>query len=325
MSKILKCCTKGKLYTPAGDSWLVRVVNTEEHTTLYFKEYDGYGTQFGTRVDFFDDAMGILRTECEVIIREIIPAPDPASGEEDRRKKIDMEAQEGEHWVGRCKINDVTKITQRHLDVRADVNIPLTFTSDLAGEFEGTIVNISAGGIQLVTKQELEMGDVLFFTYAFRTLERPFSVRILHRREKDEMGIHYGCCFIGMTTGGELAVRGYVFKTLRNQANAEEIRRREEILKRDMEERLRRLRADALAQDPKYAEAVRRKQQSEAKAMGIDPAVVYPKSPDDVLRDAGVKSREGQGRAEDMKAHVKNQQARTTTVRTSNVQGIKRV
>ena len=134
MSKILKCCTKGKLYTPAGDSWLVRVVNTEEHTTLYFKEYDGYGTQFGTRVDFFDDAMGILRTECEVIIREIIPAPDPASGEEDRRKKIDMEAQEGEHWV-HCGMVQKLVLREIHLShIRSRFAYASTYSNHHQGQ-----------------------------------------------------------------------------------------------------------------------------------------------------------------------------------------------
>jgi hypothetical protein len=46
---------------------------------------------------------------------------------------------------------------------------------------------------------------------------------------------------------------------------------------------------------------------------------------DDVVRDAGAKAREGQGRAEDVKAHVKNQQSRTANARVSGVPGVKRV
>ena len=45
MSRIMKDCTKGVLYTPDGREWPVRVENADDSLTLFLNDYGGYGTE----------------------------------------------------------------------------------------------------------------------------------------------------------------------------------------------------------------------------------------------------------------------------------------
>ena len=226
MSRIMKDCTKGVLYTPDGSRWPARVENVDDSLTLFLDKYSGYGTQYGTRVDFYDDTMGIIQTECEVMIHRNNDHPEAP-----------------EKWVGSCMIVKVVKITQRHLDVRVDVDIHTTFTSNTVGTFEGTITNLSAGGLLLLADREIPDETVLSFSYAFRTLERPFIIRVIHRRKKTAEGVLYGCAFVNLSDRAEAAIRSYVFRKMRDDAHAEEDRKLAELRKRNEEERQERLAA----------------------------------------------------------------------------------
>lgn len=170
MNTLLKDCTKGMLYAPDGRRWPVRVVEEDnEHALLYFNGYDGYGLQFGTRVDFYDDMMGIIRTNCEVRVME----------------NTDL-AESPEQFMGVCKILEVQEVVQRHLDVRTGVSIACSFSSDRRADFRGVIYNLSAGGIGLVTRCQLENGEQLGFSYAFRTINRPFTVEVLREQQETD-------------------------------------------------------------------------------------------------------------------------------------------
>lgn len=226
MSRIMKDCTKGVLYTPDGGKWPARVENVDDSLTLYLDKYSGYGTQYGTRVDFYDDTMGIIQTECEVMIHRNTDHPEAP-----------------EKWVGSCMIVKVVKITQRHLDVRVDVDIHTVFESNILGSFGGTITNLSAGGLLLLADREIPDESILSFSYAFRTLERPFMIRVIHRRKKTADGILYGCAFVNLSDRAEAAIRSYVFRKMRDNAHAEEDRQLAELRKRNEEERQARMAA----------------------------------------------------------------------------------
>ena len=215
MSRIMKDCTKGVLYTADGEKWPARVENRNDELTLFLEDFSGYGTQFGARVDFYDDIMGIIQTDCEVKIHRNHDHPEAP-----------------EQWVGSCMIRNVVKVTQRHLDVRVDVNIHTTFTSGVLGEIDGTITNLSAGGLTLLTTWKIPENSEIRFRYAFRSMERPYTIRVLHMREQTDQGFVYGCNFIHMTNGAEAAVRNFVFRKMRENAHAAEQKRQEEARRR---------------------------------------------------------------------------------------------
>lgn len=204
---LLKDCSKGKLYIPGEEKyWNVRVDYTDDDkVTLYLEDYSGYGTEFGTRVDFYDDVIGVVMTDSEVRISRNPNFPE-----------------EPEEWMGSCRIRSIKKIVQRHLDVRANVSLELKFKSDKRPDFDGVIRNISAGGIYFTTKEGLEINEIISFSYTFRTLERPFNVQIIWAQNEEDGTNGYGCRFLELTRGAESAVRFYVYGQLREQAHAAE-------------------------------------------------------------------------------------------------------
>lgn len=252
MSRIMKECVKGVLYTPDGREWPVRVENSDDSLTIFLNDYTGHGTQFGTRVDFYDEVMGIIQTECEVRIHENHDHPEVP-----------------EKWIGSCIINNVVKITQRHLDVRVDVDIHTTFESSTLGKFEGTIKNLSAGGLLLLTEKEIPENSVLGFSYAFRRLERPFIIRVMHCRRKTHEGSYYGCVFINLSERAEAAIRGYVFRKMRDDAHAEENRQLAELRKRNEEERKERMAAQLAAAEKQQKAGTMRDRQNASTGVSV--------------------------------------------------------
>ncbi len=201
---VLKDCSKGRVYLPGSDEYWSARVNFKEDSSieLYLNKYDGYGTEYGTRVDFLDDVVGVVETDSEVHIVK----NDKYPGDNQTP------------WIGTCNIRSISKITQRHLDVRALVDIQIPLTSQNRPEFVGSIRNISAGGIYLVSQEALAINEQLSFSYAFRNIERPYVVEILWAQREGDEGFGYGCRFLDMTNGAESAVRNFVFGQLRHQA-----------------------------------------------------------------------------------------------------------
>lgn len=206
---ILKDCSRGKVYAPGENRyWPCRVDYSETQTILYLKNYEGSGQQFGTRVDFYDDVIGVVVTDSEVRIRINPNYPE-----------------EPERWIGECRIRNIDTIVQRHLDVRVNVELGVQFQTEDGDNFVGCIRNISAGGIYVVTDAALPLGMRISFAYAFRHLERPYVVEVLWGQGEKEGRFGYGCRFLDLTSGAESAVRNYVFSRLREQAREEKMRR----------------------------------------------------------------------------------------------------
>ena len=80
--------------------------------------------------------------------------------------------------------------------------------------FYGTIRNLSAGGLYITTVQPLKKGDVISFSYCFRTLERRFNVAVLWAKRAEGGRYGYGCKFLRLTDGAEAAIRSFVYKRL---------------------------------------------------------------------------------------------------------------
>ncbi len=195
--EILKDCSRCAVYNHKGKRLAeARVVHTNNKICLYFSEFSLSDGRFKTRVDFFDERRGMVMTLSEVVIRR-----NPAFPEED------------EPWIGECVILDVKQVVQRQKDIRVKVNMDMKFKRCSDGtEFFGTIGNLSAGGLYVITKVSLLKGERIGFSYNFRTLERPFEAEVLRVGQAGEKGYGYGCRFLGLTDGGEAAIRGFVYK-----------------------------------------------------------------------------------------------------------------
>lgn len=205
---VLKDCSKGRIYAPGENRfWACRVDYSEEKITLYIENYEGHGQQFGTRVDFFDDVVGVVVTDAEVRIRKNPSYPE-----------------QPEYWIGDCVIRNVDTIVQRHLDVRVNVDLSIQFQKEEGRFFIGNIRNISAGGIYVVTKEPLSLGELVKFSYTFHNREYPYSARVLWGQGEKDGFFGYGCRFVDMTNGEESAVRSYVFGKMREQVQIEKQR-----------------------------------------------------------------------------------------------------
>jgi c-di-GMP-binding flagellar brake protein YcgR len=66
----------------------------------------------------------------------------------------------------------------------------------------------------MTTVQPLKKGDVISFSYCFRTLERRFNVAVLWAKRAEGGRYGYGCKFLRLTDGAEAAIRSFVYKRL---------------------------------------------------------------------------------------------------------------
>ena len=199
---VLKDCSRCMVYTPTGQRLSeARVVHAKDSVTLFFSDYKFQDSRFQARVDFYDDQCGLdafLDDRKMTILKAII--------------KTYLET--GEPWTADCRILDVKNVVQRQRDIRAKVYLEVEFELSNGRHFYGTIRNLSAGGLYMTTVQPLKKGDVISFSYCFRTLERRFNVAVLWAKRAEGGRYGYGCKFLRLTDGAEAAIRSFVYKRL---------------------------------------------------------------------------------------------------------------
>lgn len=199
---ILKDCSSG-VVRYEGNEYSVRVVNgIDKEATLYFKEELQDMRMMGAEVSFSDSIKGCIRTNCNIVIKR-----NPAYPGMD------------EAWMGECEILDVIEIVQRQQDIRVNLSLSVQFTSESesGSKFFGTIRNLSAGGVFMVTPKPLTIGEELTFHYSFKGMERAFRVKVLWGKLYTSSENGYGLKFLNLTEGAETEIRGYVFRELREQ------------------------------------------------------------------------------------------------------------
>lgn len=193
----LKDCSRCAVYTPKGEKLLeARVVHSGQEVTIYFPSYSLSDKRLKTRVDFYDERQGLVMTLSEVLVRRNPDYPEMP-----------------EPWLADVTILETKRVVQRQKDIRVKVDIETTFErAEGLGVFRGTIQNISAGGVYVATRQPLQRGEHIFFSYIFRTLERPFELEVIRIERPESGGYGYGCRFIGLTDGADSAIRGFAYK-----------------------------------------------------------------------------------------------------------------
>lgn len=161
---------------------------------LYFSNYKLRSVRFRTYVDFYDVQQGLIRCFCEVVIRRNV--------QENRML---------EPWTADCEVLEVENVFQRQMDLRVRVHISTEFILPHGEFFTGTIRNISAGGIFLVTSQAIRTGEKFSFTYRFDKEPCEMKAKILRARGITSGGFGYGCKFIDLPTETETTIRKFVF------------------------------------------------------------------------------------------------------------------
>ncbi|WP_036608901.1 PilZ domain-containing protein [Oribacterium sp. P6A1] len=199
---VLKDCRSGVVLFE-GKQYPVRVVTgIDNNVALYFKDELQDSWMKKAEVSFNDSVKGCIKTTCDILIKRNPGYP------------IMKEA-----WMGECQILDVIEIVQRQQDIRVNVSIQVQFTSEkeYGKRFFGTITNLSAGGIFMVTSEELTIGEILSFHYAFKNIERTFRLKILWGKLYGPGENGYGLKFLDLSEGAETSIRGFVFNELREQ------------------------------------------------------------------------------------------------------------
>ncbi|MCI8517549.1 MAG: PilZ domain-containing protein [Hungatella sp.] len=167
---------------------------SDDSIRLYFSNYKLRSVRFKAFVDFYDMQQGLIRCFCEVVIRKNV-----------------QENRLNEPWMADCKVIEISDVYQRQKDLRVRVHIPMEFSTENGEFFVGTIKNISAGGIFLVTSQAIKTGTKFAFTYRFEKDPCRVSAKILRAKGAMSGGIGYGCQFLNLPPETEANIRRFVF------------------------------------------------------------------------------------------------------------------
>ena len=172
-----------------------RVTEVKENVLqLYFRSPKLKAVRLKTIVDFYDAQQGLIRTLCDMTL-----------------KKNPKVYEAGEPWMADCTLVKVYESFQRQKDIRVKVHIASEFVLSDGKYFSGTVRNISAGGLYMVTDQKMNSGQMFSFTYPFKA--EPFRVNVRVLRVQELMGGYgYGCKFEELSPGEEADVRNFVYQ-----------------------------------------------------------------------------------------------------------------
>ncbi len=172
-----------------------RVTEVKENVLqLYFRSPKLKAVRLKTIVDFYDAQQGLIRTLCDMTL-----------------KKNPKVYEAGEPWMADCTLVKVYESFQRQKDIRVKVQIASEFVMSDGKYFSGTVRNISAGGLYMVTDQKMNSGQMFSFTYPFKA--EPFRVNVRVLRVQELMGGYgYGCKFEELSPGEEADVRNFVYQ-----------------------------------------------------------------------------------------------------------------
>lgn len=169
-------------------------VSNEGEILLYFATTKLRSVRFKTMVDLYDGAQGVVRCRCEVVIQ-----------------RNDGPSKASEPWMAVCEVLKVQEVFQRQKDLRVPVEIRTEFYREDGLSFFGTIQNISAGGLFLVTTQALKKNEHLYLHYTHGMATYEIGVRVLRLTGPAKGGVGYGCQFFGLPGDVEAAIRKFVY------------------------------------------------------------------------------------------------------------------
>lgn len=172
------------------------VVHKKENVKLYFAFSGLQDARVKTNVMFYDDVMGILHGECELLIRR-----NPS----DNKNKYP--------WMADCTVNRLQMDeNNRRQAIRVKTDIAVTLTAQFHGICLGTIKDLSVGGLLLETSQILSQGEEFSFSYDFGEGMHKFHAVPVRGLLGQSSGYRYGCQFVRISDAGESMIGKYLFK-----------------------------------------------------------------------------------------------------------------
>lgn len=174
----------------------------EDRILLFFQFSKLRSIRIKTFVDFHDRQHGVVRCHCDLIIQN-------------NRQPTKM----AEPWMAQCTILKVQDTFQRQKDLRVDVGMKSEFTSLSTGYFSGTIQNISAGGIFLLTSHVLKKNERFQFSRRLEDEMVHLEAKVVRIGPLVKGEYSYGCQFVGITLEAEAAVRKFVYRKQKERQN----------------------------------------------------------------------------------------------------------
>ena len=175
-------------------------VSNEGDILLFFATTKLRSVRFKTTVDLYDGAQGVVRCRCEVTIQ-----------------RNDGPSKVNEPWMAVCEVLKVQDVFQRQKDLRVPVEIRTEFFKEDGMSFFGTIQNISAGGIFLVTSLPMKVGTKFRFNHVFEGELCEVKAKVLRGKGASGGDFGYGCQFYGLSNEAETAIRKFVFQRQLNR------------------------------------------------------------------------------------------------------------
>ena len=166
-------------------------VMDDDRVLLYFKYTKLRSIRVRAFVDFYDRTLGVVRCYCDLIIQN--------------NTQVNRLT---EPWMAKCTIIKVQDTFQRQKDLRVEVAMKAEFNSLTTGYFSGTIQNISAGGIFLLTFHP-RLGEGMVSLEA-----KVVRIGALVKGEYS-----YGCQFVGISLDSEASVRKFVYMKQKERQN----------------------------------------------------------------------------------------------------------
>ena len=144
-------------------------------------------------VVFFDPLLGLTRCSCR------LSAPVP----------------QGDICVYRCEVLETLSKQQRREDLKVAVSVPVQV--QFGGKvWPGSIANISAGGVLLISTLPAKRGDILRFQFTEAGESILLTAQVLRVElrptQKGRITYGYGCRFVDLKPGHESLLRNYVFQ-----------------------------------------------------------------------------------------------------------------
>ena len=117
--------------------------------------------------------------------------------------------------VYRCEVLETLSKQQRREDLKVAVSVPVQVRFD-GRLWPGTIANISAGGVLLMSPLTAHRGDTLHFQFNEAGDTIPLTAQVLRVElrptQNGKLTYGYGCHFVDLKPGHESLLRNYVFQ-----------------------------------------------------------------------------------------------------------------
>jgi len=133
-------------------------------------------------------------------------------------------------YIVKCNLVKTIEVIQRRENFKVKVTIPVTISlvereaiddniksHAPKAQYPVVIKDISAGGVLFLTREELEVGQTVEFT--FDRTNQPFNVNaeVLRVQDMDDGYKGYGCCFINLQAAKESSIRRFIFSLQLNR------------------------------------------------------------------------------------------------------------